>query len=266
MTRKKSLKNYKHSLFLNFLFFTLLFTSIHGYAGNLLIWPINPVLEPNQQATSIWLENKGDAPLNLQIRVHSWRQEKEHDVLEEQQRIIPSPPFIHLDKGKRQLIRLVNTAGPTTSQQPQAFRVLVDEIPNRDVNTDGSNLHFQMRYSLPLFVGISKESNILDANEASALRRQACFSIERNSSDFSETYLRIKNFGNQHIRLSGVEAIDHTQQDKVVLSEGLLGYVLPHSSMAWPISESAANRLSHQTAALNFTMDKNTITLFQRCP
>jgi len=41
-------------------------------ASSILIWPIDPVLEADQQASALWLENRGDTPANLQVRVFAW--------------------------------------------------------------------------------------------------------------------------------------------------------------------------------------------------
>lgn len=40
-----------------------------GAATSVLIWPIDPVLEADQKAGALWLENRGTAPANLQVRV-----------------------------------------------------------------------------------------------------------------------------------------------------------------------------------------------------
>ena len=43
-------------------------------ARSVLIWPIDPVLEADQQASALWLENRGTETANLQIRVFAWSQ------------------------------------------------------------------------------------------------------------------------------------------------------------------------------------------------
>ncbi|KHL74626.1 molecular chaperone, partial [Pseudomonas putida] len=39
-----------------------------GAATSVLIWPIDPVLEADQKAGALWLENRGSAPASLQVR------------------------------------------------------------------------------------------------------------------------------------------------------------------------------------------------------
>ncbi|MBF4190273.1 molecular chaperone, partial [Serratia ureilytica] len=43
-------------------------------AASILIWPIDPVIEDNQQATALWLENRDSKPVYMQIRVLGWQQ------------------------------------------------------------------------------------------------------------------------------------------------------------------------------------------------
>lgn len=45
-----------------------------GAATSVLIWPIDPVLEADQKAGALWLENRGTTAANLQVRVFAWRQ------------------------------------------------------------------------------------------------------------------------------------------------------------------------------------------------
>lgn len=60
-------------------------------ASSILIWPIDPVLEADQQASALWLENRGDTPANLQIRVFAWNQEGFDDKYQNQRDVVGSP-------------------------------------------------------------------------------------------------------------------------------------------------------------------------------
>lgn len=37
--------------------------------SSLMIWPLDPVIEHDQRASALWLENRGSQPVSLQIRV-----------------------------------------------------------------------------------------------------------------------------------------------------------------------------------------------------
>ncbi|MCE6981864.1 molecular chaperone, partial [Pseudomonas frederiksbergensis] len=97
-------------------------------ATSVLIWPIDPVLEANQKAGALWLENRGDAPANLQVRVFAWRQGEFDDQYQAQREIIGSPPVANIAPGQKQLIRLTRTGNSPVGQE-QAYRIIIDEIP-----------------------------------------------------------------------------------------------------------------------------------------
>ncbi|MBF2962333.1 molecular chaperone, partial [Pseudomonas aeruginosa] len=124
-------------------------------ASAVLIWPINPAIEADQPATALWLENRGKQPVTLQVRVLGWSQADFQDVYRNQQAVIPSPPFVKVEPGRRQLVRLIRQGGqPSTPED--AYRVLIDEVPDGSAGqtqrSPGLALQFQMRYSVPLFV------------------------------------------------------------------------------------------------------------------
>jgi len=125
-------------------------------ATSVLIWPIDPVLEADQKAGALWLENRGTTAANLQVRVFAWRQGDYQEQFQAQREIIGSPPVASIGPGQRQLIRLTRTA-PTPVGQEQAYRIIIDEIPPAipvDKAEPGTTaaIRLQMRYSVPLFV------------------------------------------------------------------------------------------------------------------
>lgn len=82
----------------------------------------------------------------------SWKQIDFQDRYAEQSNVIATPPFMTLEPGKRNMIRLirVNSAPANTEL---AYRIIIDEISapyQQDAPQMG--LQFQMRYLLPLFL------------------------------------------------------------------------------------------------------------------
>jgi P pilus assembly protein, chaperone PapD len=94
-----------------------------------LIWPIDPVLEADQKAGALWLENRGTAPASLQVRVFAWRQGDYQEQFQAQREIIGSPPVANIPPGQKQLIRLTRTGSSPVGQE-QAYRIIIDEIPS----------------------------------------------------------------------------------------------------------------------------------------
>ena len=125
-------------------------------ASSVLIWPIDPVLEADQQASALWLENRGSETASLQIRVFAWSQSGFDEQYQNQRDVIGSPPVAKIEPGQKQLVRLTRTKEVPPGQE-LAYRIIIDEIPAAAPEApaaDGKTaaaIRFQMRYSVPLF-------------------------------------------------------------------------------------------------------------------
>lgn len=222
-------------------------------ASSLLIWPLAPVIEAGQRASSMWLENLGSEPVTLQIRVLAWDQQEHRDTYQNQQQLVATPPFATLAPGARQLIRLTATAAPAANTE-QAYRILIDEIPMQptgdaqttsvtdEAASQSAALKFQMRYSLPLFVygqglwGKEKPARLRDPGEqAQPMLTWQVLDIDGRG------YLQLNNTGKGHARLSQVRLLGDNAES-LELGGGLLGYVLPGKSMRWALPEGRSIR------------------------
>ena len=72
-------------------------------ASSVLIWPIDPVLEADQQASALWLENRGTETANLQIRVFAWSQNGFDEQYQNQRDVIGSPPVAKIEPGQKRV-------------------------------------------------------------------------------------------------------------------------------------------------------------------
>ncbi|WP_321891686.1 molecular chaperone [Burkholderia cenocepacia] len=212
-------------------------------AASVMIWPIDPVIESDQRAAALWLENRDTRPVTLQIRVLGWREGGGEDLYtEDQNRIAGSPPMATVPPGKRQLIRLTRLAESAPGTE-DAYRVLIDEIPYPD---DGSapqdgraqlGVKFQMHYSIPLFVygqGLwTKENPERKRDPATAARPVLSWHLARGGG---KRWLVMTNRGQVHARITQV-AFD-AQGARMDVARGLLGYVLPGAQMRWELPES----------------------------
>ena len=208
-------------------------------ASSVLIWPIDPVLEADQKAGALWLENRGDSPANLQVRVFAWRQGQFDDQFEAQREIIGSPPVATLAAGQKQLIRLTRT-GQSPAGQEQAYRIIIDEIPPALPATDANTppqaaIRFQMRYSVPLFVygqGLWGKPDADGKRDAAGVGKPLL--SWRQVSVQGKPYVEISNIGPVHARLTDA-SFKHGGQSRPLV-EGLMGYVLPGATMRWQVS------------------------------
>ena len=203
-------------------------------ASSVLIWPIDPVLEADQQASALWLENRGNETANLQIRVFGWSQSGFEEQYQNQRDVIGSPPVARIEPGQKQLVRLTRTKDVPPGQE-LAYRIIIDEIPSAQPATaeggkTAAAIRFQMRYSVPLFAygaGLwSKEDSTRARDPKGVGLPQLSW---RTVAVDGKPYVEVRNQGAVHARLTDV-AIKQAGQSKP-LAEGLLGYVLPGAVM-----------------------------------
>jgi fimbrial chaperone protein len=206
-------------------------------ASSVLIWPIDPVLEADQQASALWLENRGTETANLQIRVFGWSQSGFEEQYQNQRDVIGSPPVAKIEPGQKQLVRLTRTKDVPPGQE-LAYRIIIDEIPAvqppaAEGGKTAAAIRFQMRYSVPLFAygaGLwSKEDTTRPRDPKGIGLPQLSW---RTVAVEGRPYVEVRNQGAVHARLTDV-VIKQGGQSKPV-AEGLLGYVLPGAVMRWP--------------------------------
>ncbi|WP_051233940.1 molecular chaperone [Halomonas halocynthiae] len=108
-----------------------------------------------------------------------------------------------------------------------------------------------MRYSLPLFdygEGLSASADGSDA--AASLSWQLV-------QDGGRHYLQISNAGKRHVRLTNV--FFQQGSGRQVVSDGLLGYVLPGNFRRWPLERPAS-----ADSMLSVTVNGAAVTLTSR--
>lgn len=195
--------------------------------GAVLIWPVNPVIDADKRAAALWLENPGKTPVTLQIRIYSWAQADGRNLYADTQEVAGTPPIVTIPPGEKQLIRLTRIgAVPAARETP--YRIVIDEIPaSEEAGTQGAAIAFRMRYSLPLFVEGGP------ARKSSSASPSAPELSWRIVSTPEGRFVEVRNRGDAHARLT--EAAIGEGSARVILSDGLLGYVLPGQAMRWPL-------------------------------
>ncbi len=215
-----------------FLLLALFLTSQAHAANSVMIWPIDPAINPDEKASELWLENRGSATTLMQVRIFAWQQVNNQEQYQTQQQVVASPPLVRIEPGQKQLIRLIKQIPPAAGKE-MAYRVVLDEIPTpRSAGADQAGLNFQMRYSVPLFVygeGLTKES----------ARPELSWQTVNTGG---QRYLQLTNRGSGHARLSNLTIGGRK------LGNGLFGYVLADSSNRWPLKTAVSGVL---TAEMN---------------
>ena len=62
-------------------------------AAAVIIWPVDPKITVTERATALWIENKGNEPITMQVRTLRWSQGPQGDLYDDQDEIVASPPI-----------------------------------------------------------------------------------------------------------------------------------------------------------------------------
>ena len=214
-------------------------------ASTVVIWPVDPIIKPGEQATALWLENKGDTPVTLQVRSFDWSQSNGEDQLANQDEVVASPPIATVAPGKRQLVRIIRRAMPAAgSAAERSYRLIIDELPVAppagQEGTTSAGLAVQMRYSIPLFTyaadPVAQAPRLVSTMRASARERM----------------VEIRNSGTGHARLTDLRMVLGGREQ--VLKPGLAGYVLPGATMRFAVPDNAAGTLKASVNGKDVTM------------
>ncbi|MFK3661059.1 molecular chaperone [Scandinavium sp. NPDC088450] len=200
-------------------------------AATVLIWPIDPILTADKNATELWIENQGTTATTMQVRIVRWQQESGFERYQQQQDVVASPPILRIDKGGKQLIRLIKQAAVPQGKE-QAYRIIVDEIPQpTDTSKPQIGLKLQMRYSIPLFV-YGQGMPVVTEGENHVLVSPNNLSWRVTALD-GKPAIEVRNRDLVHVRLSNVSVRQGSSEREV--APGLLGYVLPGQTRIWAL-------------------------------
>ncbi|MFL5002809.1 MAG: molecular chaperone [Xanthobacteraceae bacterium] len=189
-------------------------------AAALQVSPVSLDIPAPAAATTIKLRNVGAAPINAQIRVFKWAQENGEEKLEPTEEVVASPPLATLAPNTDYTVRLVRV-----SKKPvgggETYRLLVDELPDNTVQRNGT-ITMILRYSIPVFF-----------YPANVTRPKLTWSIVHRGG---KSYVSASNNGDRHVRLAGLK-LQPANGAPISYGEGLIGYVLGHSTKTWPIAD-----------------------------
>ena len=205
----------------------LLAAASQASASGLQVAPTSLELGAAGPAQALWLTNTGDHALHAQVRAYKWSQASGKDDLEPTQALVASPPMLDVPPGGRQLVRVIRT-GPAGSGE-QTFRLLVDELPIGGEAKE-TGVTYVLRYSVPVFIG---------ASGAPALQWST-------KVDHEGLKLEVHNSGTAHAQVSYV-SLTSAGAAPVELVPGLLGYVLPGSTMHWTVALPAGANTANAT-------------------
>lgn len=213
--------------------------AVHAQTANsVVIWPIDPVIESKERAAPLWLENPGNRPLFLQVRVFAWNQDGGENHFADQTEVTGTPPVIRIEPGQRQMVRLTHLITATAGKE-HAYRIIIDEIPQsaslqpdaEQPDKAGAAIQFRMRYSLPLYVyGEGLGSKERQTNPTIQPRLEW-----RVTPSGKGAVLEIRNTGAIHGKLTNV-TVQHV--DGTVLKLDMVtGHILAGATMRWELEK-----------------------------
>ena len=184
-------------------------------AASLQVSPVSVEIPAPGAASIVTLRNLGNGPINVQVRVFRWTQEHGEDVLSPAVGVAASPPAVKLNPQHDYAVRVVRTA-KTPVEGEEAYRLLVDELPKPTTNP-GANVKFVVRYSIPVF--FTDDEVVSKVTWAAELRGGRLTLIATNDGD-------------SRLRISAMK-VEGKSGGKVSFGDGLVGYVLGHSTAKW---------------------------------
>jgi fimbrial chaperone protein len=192
---------------------------------------VNPVrvdiVDP-RQPTELRITNTGKDELSVQIDARQWTQNQQgEDQLSITDLLLAVPPLFTLPAGERQIVRIGYIGAPNENDET-SFRLLVTELAPESTRETRSALNMRLQLSIPVFV-----APIAASPEAELV-------VESAQPLPDGTLLTVRNVGNSHTRLSGVDLLGDTGGwSPISESVGLVRYLLPESRMELKLPASA---------------------------
>ncbi|MCZ8185576.1 MAG: molecular chaperone [Beijerinckiaceae bacterium] len=201
--------------------------------------PVLIELRADSPSATIQIRNTGQAPIAVQTRVYRWSQENGEESLDETDDLTASPPMTTLQPGTTYSVRLVRVNRQPVAQE-QAYRVLVDELPDPNRQQSGT-IAMVVRHSIPVFL-LGPEGK----------PAQLSWSVGTRNG---RLVLRATNSGDRRVRLSNV-SVRLPGGQNVSFGNGLLGYALANSTMEWL----SPGRASGSGGTITATTERGTVT------
>jgi fimbrial chaperone protein len=207
-------------------------------AGSLQVAPVTLDVVKPVASSSIRLRNEGATPLVAQVRVYRWSQINGAEKLDPTDDVAASPPMVNIQSGAEAVVRVVNLGGGSAKPE-DAYRLVIDEVPNRAQQKPGS-VAIVVRHSIPVFM-----------RTAASTKPQVAFAVEaRNGRQF----LTATNVGSRRIRLARMVLKDEAGNAHR-FGEGLNGYVLSGSSFSWVMPANSRPLTNAKTLTLSAETD-----------
>lgn len=187
------------------------------FAAQLQVRPVLVDVRAPGASSIITLRNAGKERVNAQVRIFRWTQKNGKDVLTPTRKVVASPPFIKMKPGGTYNLRVIRISKQPASGE-EAYRMIVDQLPETRIKKQTSAVKFNVRYSIPVFfapVVVNKPS--------------VAWSY---SGKGGKMVLSARNTGGSRLRVSALSLKSGSGNIRT-LTKGLAGYVLAGSRYVW---------------------------------
>ncbi len=206
-------------LILSLLFSFMLCVAGASSAGSFSIDPVRIQLSEAKPSAVMRVENRGDAPVTVQLQAMSWSQSGNQDQLAISRELLATPQVFRLRPGQVQVVRIA-LLGPVDATRERAFRLLLDEVPPPPM-AEFRGLQMALRISMPVFV---------QARTAAASSLAAAV-VERDG----QRQLQLINRGHAHLQLTGLQLQVKPASTPSLYSHDKTLYLLPGQQRELPL-------------------------------
>lgn len=200
--------------------FLLIFSSV-TWALDFSIRPIR-IFISNGKTTGVFeIRSLTDKKLALETEVKKWDQDEDGNfILTDTEEMLVVPPYIELEGGQRQLVRVAYLGGFESGKQ-EFFRLFVRELPKDIKETENpekvrTSIQVLLNLSVPIFVTPKGLNPVYKVELVDAQKSEKMIT------------LRLKNIGNGFAKIIGIELY---KDDEKIFSTDASKYILPERSI-----------------------------------
>jgi len=176
-----------------------------------VISPVNLFLDPSQKVATVRITNCKAGALPLQMRGLKWTQANGESVEVATQEIRFQPTMATIPSGQTQVVRVVKATAPVTGRE-ETFRISLKELPNPEDKSpvNETTAKWLLEYMLPLIYRPAGSTPKLTVTHSGSEVTVT------NNGTATAKFIDMKSGG-------------------VLIRQGLVGYVLPGSTMRFKV-------------------------------
>jgi len=185
--------------------------------------PVRIELSEDHNKDVVRISNQEDAAKSYQVEVVAWSQTDERrEVYSPTDELLAVPPLFTLQPGEEQVVRVGMIADPDPKIE-RAYRMFITEIaPPKNTESRSSGVSMRLQIGIPVFVA-----------PAGGMPYAALDYIESMQID-NQLFMRFRNPGNMHIKVTEIQFAAPGLADKVVTPA--VFYVLPGQMGYLPVA------------------------------